>query len=288
MRVDLRVGLLLCAILAGCAGPDAGRSTSWFKPAAGSPALRKDIVQIDVALLELPVGDPFINRELWNNTDEQVVDLEHKAQVDDNGFRIGQIVGMTPSRLQALLTSKRSCINPRRRLLPSGRQTDQLLGPTLAHASFRVKQSGETVGESLDQIQFLLEVVPTIAKDGRICLTFTPKAQYGETLPDLKPAADGSDWTYKLSKPCKSYPALGWKVTLNANDFLVVGGNIDQPQSLGYHAFIQEEADQQVQRLLVIRATHQGAGTDDLSRYGKSLPLAFQATQAGAVRANEQ
>ena len=293
MRGAARVGVFLAFILAGCAGPESVHTTSWLNPAANAPIVGKeDIAQIDVALLELPVGDPFINRELWNNVDEQIVDLEHKAGVDDNGFRIGQIIGMTPGHLQGLLTSKRSCMNPRRRLLPFGRETNQMLGPPLVHASFQVKQNGQTTLESLDQVQFLLDVVPSLAKDGRICLNITPKAQYGESLPELKPSANGSNWTYEISKPCKSYPALSWKVTLAPNDILVVGGNIDQPQSLGYQAFIQEEpAGQEVQRLLIIRTTHLAADSNNLENIipvGQSPPLAFQATQSGAVRANEQ
>jgi hypothetical protein len=283
MRGGARVSLFLSLILAGCAGPESGH-TSFVNPPAGTPFLGKDIVQIDVALLELPVGDPFINHELWNNTDEQIVDLDHKAGVDDNGFRIGQIIGITPGHLQGLLTSKRSCINPRRRLLPSGRETKQMLGPVFSHASYKIKQHDQLMVETLDQVQFLLEVTPTLTKDGRVCLTMTPKAQYGESLPDLKPAADGSDWTYQLSKLCKSYPSLTWKVTLAPNDLLVVGGNIEQPYSLGYHAFVQEEPPgQEVQRLLVIRTM---AASSNQEEFGPSPPLAFQATQSGAIRAN--
>jgi hypothetical protein len=280
--------LFLSLILAGCAGPETAH-TAWVNPPARAPVLNNnDIVQIDVALLELPVGDSFINHDLWNNTDEQIVDLEHKAGVDDNGFRIGQIIGITPGHLQGLLTSKRSCINPRRRLLPAGRETNQMLGPILAHASYQIQQNGEKTTEALDQAQFLLSMVPSMTKDGRVCLEITPKAQYGESLPDLKPAADGSDWTYQISKPCKSYASLNWKVTLAPNDLLVVGANIEQPRSLGYHAFIQEDQPgQEVQRLLVIRTMHLAAGSYEDDR-STSAPLAVQATQSGAVRANEQ
>src|SRR6516225_1377387 len=143
MRCAARVGVFLAFILAGCAGPESVRTTSWLNPSANAPIVGKeDIAQIDVALLELPVGDSFINRELWNNVDEQIVDLEHKAGVDDNGFRIGQIIGMTPGHLQGLLTSKRSGVNQRRRLLRCGRRTDQMRGQPLAVASLRVKQNG--------------------------------------------------------------------------------------------------------------------------------------------------
>src|SRR5437867_1929159 len=82
--------------------------------------LPKDYVQMDVALLERPIGDGYVNKDLWTHTDETIVGLDSKAMVDDNGFRVGRIVGLPPSGLQALLQSKRSCLNPRRWFLPTG------------------------------------------------------------------------------------------------------------------------------------------------------------------------
>ena len=73
-----------------------------------------------MALLECPLGDPFINRELWKSTDEMMVDAERRIALEQNGLRVGQIVSMTPGALQDLLKSERACLNPRRRLLPAG------------------------------------------------------------------------------------------------------------------------------------------------------------------------
>jgi hypothetical protein len=144
---------------------------------------------------------------------------------------------------------------------------------------------------SLDQVQFLLEIVPSLTKDGRTLLRFTPKAEFGETLPDLQPAVDGSGMVFQLTKPSKAFPALNWEVTLAANEFLIIGANIDQPLSLGYQAFIQDNGSRSVQRLLVLRTSRSKPGGDedgtleDMARTKQSPPLAFQATLS-AVRAN--
>ncbi len=114
---------LLLALLgsAGCASfSETVPSTSWLKRPRLGRGLDERIVLLEVAILERPIGDPYINKELWQNTDEMIVDLDRKAAVEDNGFRVGQIVGMTPGKLQDLLKSKRYCGNPWRRLLPSG------------------------------------------------------------------------------------------------------------------------------------------------------------------------
>jgi len=279
---------LLCGMAAGCTQPQSARSTSWFERLRAAD-FGKDVIQLDVALLERPIGDAFLDRELWKYTDEQTVALDRKAVLDDNGFRVGQIVGMPPGKLQALLSSERSCINPRRQMLPPGRATVQVLGPTLPHAEFQVSENGQTVEIALEQAQFVLEVTPTLAGDGKTRLRFAPKVQYGEKVPELHPAADGSDWAFEISRPCRQFPAVTWEVCIAPNEFLVVGAGSDQPDSFGYHAFIQHDATAQVQRLLVIRtnrsADTQTATLEDLARH--SPPLAVQATMS-AARAHGQ
>src|SRR5207247_4496708 len=99
---------------AGCDSlPESARTTAWLKRTPfASPAANSQVVQLDVAILERPLGDPFLDKELWQHTDEMIVDLDRKAAVEDNGYRVGQIIGMTPGKLQDLLKSPRSCINP--------------------------------------------------------------------------------------------------------------------------------------------------------------------------------
>src|SRR5438445_5239054 len=104
--------LLVCGLAAGCTEPQTARSTSWLERLR-APAAGTDIIRLDVAVLERRLGDPFLDKELWGYTDAQTVPLDQKAVLDDNGFRVGQIVGMPPGKLLARLNSERSCINPR-------------------------------------------------------------------------------------------------------------------------------------------------------------------------------
>src|SRR5258708_4499472 len=127
------VGLLL-GLLGGCAGVDAERGGGLFK-STSAYRLPEGYVQMDVALLERPAGDAYLNKELWSYTDETVVGLDARPRLDANGIRVGQIVGMPPGEFQRLLTSPRACLNPRRCFLPTGAAADKaapfrlLLGP---------------------------------------------------------------------------------------------------------------------------------------------------------------
>jgi hypothetical protein len=281
---------LLCGLAAGCTEPQTTHSTSWFERLS-APSLGKDIIRLDVALLERRLGDPFLDKELWSCTDLQTVPLDQKAVLDDNGFRVGQIVGMPPAKLMALLNSERSCINPRIQLLPPGRAALQLLGPTLPHADFQVSEKEKTVDMAIDEAQFALEVVPTRTQDGQTRLRFTPKVLHGEKVQDLRPDPDGAGWIFDLSRPSKEFPRVAWEVTMAANEFLVVGASLGQPQSLAYRAFVQNDAAAPVQRLLVLvprtggSAENPGAPLEDITRSGQSAPLAEQAT-VSAVRAH--
>src|SRR5262249_11590521 len=91
---------LLAGLLAACI-PSQVKPSSWFKghnPLQAPPAA--NTVQMELALLECPIGDPYINRDLWTLADEQIVSPESKAALADNGFRVAQVGGIIPAELQ--------------------------------------------------------------------------------------------------------------------------------------------------------------------------------------------
>nr|ALS88805.1 MetaGeneMark_Unknown Function [uncultured bacterium] len=293
MRRCQAMVVLFLFLGSGCASPQAGRPSSWLESfRAGKGLLEADVVQLDVALLERPAADKFINGDLWSFTAEQVVALERRTVVDQNGFRVGVLVGMPPGAFQELLTSERSCINPRRRIVPSGKVAGQTLGSPVADCRFTVFQGATPLEFRLQDVQFILDVTAFPTEDGRTRLQFTPKVQYGEVTREIQPAPDRTGFTMQMERPSKSFPDAGWEVTLAPSEFLVIGTREDRPESFGYQAFMQEEASPPVQRLLVIR-TARAAGPDeaatptleDMARSNSALPLAIQATlSARAMR----
>src|SRR5205823_13885112 len=85
--------------------PRPAAPTTALKPFAGP--LGADAVGLQVAVLEVPVGDRYVNGGLWATIDEQVVALDRKSALDDNGFRIG-LVGPRPDGFDDLLNSPRA------------------------------------------------------------------------------------------------------------------------------------------------------------------------------------
>jgi hypothetical protein len=286
----LLLGLLTGWVL-GCATGEPVRSVSWFERfrAAHGPT-GPDVIQMEVALLERPPGDAFINQELWTLADEQTVPLDRKAALEDNGFRVGQIGGIPPARLQALLTSERSCANPRRIKLHAGCATTLVVGPLEDRCRFELQEEDQTQAVSLEQGECILSVVPTLTKDGRTRLQFTPKVRHGESTLTALPAPDRATWMLQEQRPVESYPTVAWEVALAPNEYLVVGGRADRPQTLGHHSFVRPESPAPVQRLLVIRTRPvaadnpvepQAGSLAEDSAFHKSPSLALQAALPG-------
>src|SRR5881409_3401857 len=120
---------LLNVLLVGCV--TGGPAHTALRPERGSPApaaADPDAVVLYVALVERPVGDRYLNQDLWALADEQVVGIERRAVLEENGFRVAQVGGIIPAGLLGLLSSERSCVNPRCVRLHAGHPTTVPLG----------------------------------------------------------------------------------------------------------------------------------------------------------------
>jgi hypothetical protein len=244
--------VLLAGAVAGCFTGQAERSVSRLGTGGlGGPA-GEDVVQIDVAVIERPLGDRYVNGELWQLADEQGVTLERKAVLEENGFRVGQVGGVPPAGLQGLLTSPRSCPDPHRLSVRAGNPTAVTLGPVWKACRFEVRQGAAAAAVELADAQCLLEIVPTLTDDGRTALRFTPHVRHGPPRMVPSAAQDPSGyrrWECVYRQAEEAYAVLSWEVTVAPNEYVVVGTHPTRPDTLGERCFVQEGT----QRLLVLR-----------------------------------
>src|ERR1051325_7445309 len=119
--------MLLC-VLSGCLWTEQQERSSFLKRFQ-EKAISPDHALLEVAILECPIGDEFINCTLWQNADELLVDSDRRTALEENGFRIGQLVGATTSELQTRLLDKRCSSNPNAMIFPAGKATPIYLGP---------------------------------------------------------------------------------------------------------------------------------------------------------------
>src|SRR5438270_786436 len=196
---------LLAGLLAGCANGTGSHSVSWLERLRPTQFLPTgpDVVQMEVVLLERPVGDPYINHEVWQLADEQIVPLERKAILEQNGFRIGQIGGLTPGGLQNLLASDRSCVDPRRHYLHAGNPKLLALGPQMRQCQFHIQLDEQSSDSTLEEALCSLNLLPTLGDKGALHLQLTPQIEYGIAQFQAQPTADSSGFQFQHKRPIK-------------------------------------------------------------------------------------
>jgi hypothetical protein len=261
MTTHLR-GVLLSALLAlaasaGCASSPPARASNWLERlAAARAALATDGVLLDVVLLERPMPDSFLNEELWKRTDEHIVaGEEQQAALERSGFRVGQVIGLPPERLQSMLASERWCVSRWRQILPAGKPLALALARDPTTMRYQISEGGQPDEVELPQAQPFLVAVPTLAAENCTTLRFTPQVQYGAETADFRAAPDRSGWQLSYRRPHKTYDRLSWEVTLAPNEYIVIGCTLDPPERLGPACLTGETGGRAVQRLLVVRTT---------------------------------
>ncbi len=256
-RLQALVLALCSGAMLGCFTPQADRTTAKYpvRPACEGPT-GPNTVLLRVALVERPVGDYALNHEIWELVDEQGLDLECKAHLHDNGFRMGQFGSVPPPSLDELIQSERSCANPRQIRMYSGNSTTVVLGTTQNHCAFNLLGKGQATPVELDQAVCQFQIVPTILSDGGTRLQITPIIKHGQAALQPRAVKDPSGtlrWELLAQQPVETYADLSWEQTITDSEYLVIGAWLDRPNTLGQRCFIQADMDPPIQRLLVLR-----------------------------------
>jgi hypothetical protein len=271
-------GLLALLLMAGCSWPWFSRSPA---PPAGTDLFRSlggpagsDVVVIEVAVLEMNIGDKYLNEELWNTTIEQSLPPETRTMLEENGLRAGLIAGQPPDFLQ-VITSERTNPSPRRLQRRLGDTAVMNLGPVRPQCQFQLVTDGKTDAVSLTQAQCLLQIQPLLNGEHKLQLQLTPQVQHGEQRPWSQLTS-----TVGLAKnPVETYSTLRWEMALDLNEYLVIGARLDRPKSLGCHMFVNSEGDRPVQRALAIRAGQLPVVRPGEAAPPSNAPLAYQAAR---------
>jgi hypothetical protein len=245
----------------------------------------RDVVYLDVALIEQPFGDRFLNRDLWAAGDEQGINLELKPLLEQNGLRICQIGGLMPPRLHSLIVSPRSCPEPRRLRAEPGKPTLVAIGPQHRRALFQLAGQADARRWVLEQALCQFEVVATLEDDKRIRLRFTPQVRHGkpQATPRVEKDPDGPlRWAMETREPSEEFAQLRWECVLAPNEFVVVGAHLDHTGTIGACFFLPEGMPARKQCVLVLRASHVLLGMPKDESLSGVPPIAMQAAWSSA------
>lgn len=269
---------LLCALLlllAGCMG-DVRRKAE--PPPERTPEATAESVFIDAALVEQPLGDEFLTRGLWDAGDEQLVSLEQLPVLENNGLRACRLGGMLPSRLQALLTSKRSCPQPRRLRTVPGKAVNFAVGPRRGSCEFELHTVGGTVAVKLEGVQCGFEILPNVTGEGELVLRLQPQATLDESR--RRPGAERTPagalrWALEEKPPTEEYQELAFDVAVAPGEFIAIGPGMSRPGTLGPAWFLGEGDNGAVQRVLILRAVRVVGSREEVEE--RRGPVALQA-----------
>jgi hypothetical protein len=282
-------GLALLPILfwtlSGCLWPEQIERTSYMKK-FDKGNFSPNHALIEVALIERPLADDYINNKIWERADELLADSDRRRALDSNGLRVGQLIGTMPGEFQQLLLSKQFCSNPRAMIFPAGQSRPIYLGAILPQSTFEYVAGNTRSEVAIDQARYVLDVSAAFDTQGRTKLTFTPKVETGEQVLPFVADPLNSGWRIRVERASKKYEDLSWDVTLAPNQFCIVGARLDRERTLGQTAFTEIRSDAGIQRLLVVRncrsvtaAEANQVNPDELVQSDKAMPLALQAAQ---------
>ena len=286
MRV--RWAILVCALgaatVAGCLSPADRPPTSVARLL--NTAQPTNGIYLESIILERPVGDPFLDRDLWAAA-LPVGATDTRALLSENGLRAGILAGTLPPKFQTLLESETEAVNGRglsfamRRedVLPTSGPFDRITFKVLTDlASTRAKVT-------LEQAQGGIQVRPEALPDGRVRVRCEPQVQHGEKREWLRPSADDTGFVKHEEVPLLRYNTLAFDAVLNRDDYLVIGWQADQPSTLGSVLFATDAGGRPRQRVLVVRVRQMNPGrAPDLPALGPPSRRRSVAAEAGEPR----
>ncbi|MBY0460691.1 MAG: hypothetical protein K2V38_25515 [Gemmataceae bacterium] len=241
-----------CAV-GGCHFPN-GRSPGMTGVNSLPPAVPAEGVYLESVLLERPLGDRFLDRDLWAVT-LPVGTPEGRALLGENGLRAGVLAGTPPPQLRKLLESESEAL--RARALTFANRKEDVLPTAGPHPTAEFGLRAELAGarEAVELRQATGGVLVRPATDGgRVRVWCEPQFQHGERQERFRPSADGTGWVRFTEVPLARYPALGFEASLGRDEYLLIGWDASQPDTLGEALFGVQAADQPRQRVLVVRA----------------------------------
>jgi hypothetical protein len=297
--------VLLCVAATGCVGgplaflqPDAPshiesntpHAVGGFGNAFGNSLAVDSVpgVYVESVLFERTVGDRVLNRDIWL-ADISGISPKTRVLLEENGLKVAVIGGNLPPEFQRLLESGEGAVSPQGLTFAS--RTEAVIptvGP-IATCEYRVliELSGQRDPRKLLTANGGFQIQPVRAADGRVKVRCEPQLQHGERQDWIRPAADATGFALKSEIPHESYPSLGFEVSLNPGDYLVIGwlaADEGEPseRSLGSALFCVEGKGETRQRVLVIRAGCRGESPSDLPSTGR--PSAVRPIAAHASR----
>ena len=246
------VAIALLIALAGCVGEETLSPTSRDCYRLETETLG-DRVLLDVALVQAPLGDAFVDRKIWAGADQMIGAADKRDLLEANGLRVGILVGSPPAALMNLLQTERTCVERHGRVAPSGITVNQPLLSATDTMSCRIQHVGRVETASLDRPIFSFDFTPKRLGPSTIRLTVAPRVETGDKLLTYKAVPEESKWALDQKRAGLILTELACDIDLLSNQILLIGCRSEREDTIGYAGFVRVDGPEPMQRLLVVR-----------------------------------
>lgn len=249
-------------LIAGCAACACGCVTRTERAPASAAALRAldpvvgtNGIYLESVLIERPLGDAFLDRDLWA-AGVPVGTPEGAALLAENGLRAAVLRGNVPDKFRKLLDSEADTLGAKASTF--GQRADDVVptSSTIAKCKFDLLPdlAAPRAPVELERARFGVRVRPERTADGRVRVSCEPEVQYGERKLRFRPTDDSTGFVTAEELPVVRYAKFAFDAHLAPGDFLIVGWSAEQPNTLGAALFAAEADSGPRQRVLVIRS----------------------------------
>lgn len=270
MRLILSpIGLLLLPLtlcLSACVNLPSENSQEGQTAAFKLPPLPlpRDSVEVDIVLIDRPIGDPLLGKLLWREVDQVgALSSEQRAALREAGMLVGHVGSSPPAAVQSLLNLADEEAERRRReangipqttarrvALPPGGDTEITASEPVLHRAVSLPDGRQT---ELENVHGLLRLRAERSQDGWARLEFLPEIHHGQTK--TRPFAAATGWMYRTAQEVIPCFAQSFAANLNVGEMLIVTADRDRPESLGQNLFQFEDSTGVKQRIVIVRVS---------------------------------
>lgn len=260
---------LLTVVLTGCGVVLSTATVSDPQSILQAIKTAPDQVTLEIFQVRIPSEEKQLLGEVWQASDEQLLDIELRNQLISNGFRVGVINGALPDALartlnlqsempeeeiNRIITGENAAPRIVRRVLQLNRREHAMIQASELQdqADVFINSENGLQGRTYEQVQGVYRLEAESAAGQKVAIQLTPELQYG----DLKNRYTGSDQGVMLmttSRERKVFEELKINVDLKSGEFLVLSGISDSNCSLGSAFHASKQSGAAAQKLVLIR-----------------------------------
>lgn len=251
-------------------GENALRSS--LKPALAPIRPQAHAIQLEILLVDRWADDPVLVRKLWDEVGRlSCLNSDERSRLQQNGIWVGHVGASPPPSIQSLLEAPGSepgkstagRISGRFLGIPSGQDSEILLGNPQESMTFTLREGDKSEDRSFPQARAVLRVRPDRLQEGWARLTFIPEVHHGDAR--LRPAATTEGWAYQAGQMHQVLHQLEFTLDLNVGEIAVITSGGKEADSMGKAAFQYVDNDRARQRVLLIRLVDLGqSGNESL------------------------